>query len=96
MSRLDASLYFTAALIAGALLEPLASRYRLPLNLMLMIAGFLASEALVDLGIDTGLRWYNFRDLVFYLLIPFLFFDTASRLNRAALLREWRVIALEG
>ncbi len=94
MSLLDASLYFTAALIAGALLEPLASRYRLPLNLMLMIAGFLASEALVHLGIDTGLRWYNFHDLVFYLLIPFLIFDTASRLNRAALLREWRVIAL--
>ena len=92
MALLDAGLFVTAALIVGALLESLAARYRLPFNLLLLLAGFLASEAIVSLGFDTRLRWYHFHELVFYVLIPFLIFEMSSRLDRAALMREWRAI----
>ena len=92
MALLDTGLFVTAALIVGALLESVASRYRLPFNLLLLLAGFVASEAIVGLGFDTRLRWYHVHDVVFYVLIPFLIFDMSSRLERAALIREWRAI----
>ena len=92
MALLDTGLFVTAALIVGALLESVASRYRLPFNLLLLLAGFVASEAIVGLGFDTRLRWYHVHDVVFYVLIPFLIFDMSSRLDRAVLMREWRAI----
>ncbi len=90
----DIGLFVAAALIVGALLESLAARYRLPFNLLLLLAGFLASEAIVGLGFDTRLRWYHFHELVFYILIPLLIFETSSRVNRVALMREWRAILM--
>ena len=64
MALLDTGLFVTAALIVGALLESVASRYRLPFNLLLLLAGFVASEAIVGLGFDTRLRWYHVHDVV--------------------------------
>ena len=57
---------------------------------LLILTGFAASEALVALGYDTGLRWYQFGNVVFYGLIPALVFAASYRVDP----REWRRDAL--
>ena len=54
----------------------------------LVLLGFLSSEAWVDLGYDTGLRWQILRDLVFYLLLPMLIFEASININVRRLRRE--------
>lgn len=64
-------------LLAAVLARPLARQRWVSLPVVLVVAGFLASEAWVALGKDTGLRWQILRDLVFYLLVPILIFEAA-------------------
>lgn len=65
-----------------------------PLPTLLVVAGFAGSELLVSVGIDTGLRWYNFRDLVYFVLLPLLVYETAFRLNADALWHTMVVVML--
>jgi len=64
----------------------LARKLGWPLPTLLLIGGFAGSEALVAAGVDTGLRWYNLRELVYSVLLPLLVYETAFRLNANALL----------
>lgn len=82
-----------AALLAALLLEPLARRLRLPFAVPLVLVGFLGSELLVAAGLDTGLRWYHFHDLVLYVLLPVLVFEAALRMRIPSLLQEFPLIA---
>lgn len=66
-------------------LTPVARILHIPLPLMLVIGGFGASEALVAMGVDTGLRWYSFRDVVLHVFLPLLIF-------RSALANNWQSI----
>ena len=75
------SLMVTLALIA----MPVARFLRLPLGGVLVVLGFLASELVVFLGYDTGLRWNSFRDLVIYVLLPVLVFSAALRVDTQSL-----------
>jgi CPA1 family monovalent cation:H+ antiporter len=74
-------------LLAAVLARPLARQRWVSLPVILVLAGFVSSEAWVALGRDTGLRWQILRDLVFYLLVPILIFEAAVTI-RVRRLRE--------
>ena len=81
-------LIFMAMLLVAILVEPLARKVKLPFGAALVLTGFLMSEAIVAVGMDTGLRWHNFQDIIFYLLIPVLVFESASKIRWSDLLEE--------
>lgn len=84
--------HITAVLVVLLLLalvaEPISRLLRLPYCSVLVIVGYLASELAVMSGIDTGLRADNFHDLIFYVFIPVLVFDSAYRINKRLLLEN--------
>ena len=71
------TLFIMAMLLVALLLEPLSRWIRLPLSAVLLAGGFAMSQLLVGAGMDTGLRWYHFHDLVFYVFLPALIFQSA-------------------
>ena len=81
-------LLLSLVLLVALVTERLAGWLRLPFNLLLVIVGFVGSEALIALGVDIGLRWEDFHDLVFFILLPILVFDATVRLNYRDLLRD--------
>ncbi len=88
MEASHAILIFMAMLLVAILVEPLAARIRLPFSAALVLSGFLMSEMIVAAGMDTGLRWYNFQTIIFYVLIPALVFESAFRIRFNALLQD--------
>jgi CPA1 family monovalent cation:H+ antiporter len=68
-------------LLIALVAEPVADRLRLPFGVVLVAVGFAGSEALVAMGVDTGLRWQGFTDLILYLFLPVLVFESALRLD---------------
>ncbi len=80
-------------LVAAVLARPLARQRWVSLPVVLVVVGFLASEAWVALGRDTGLRWEILRDLVFYLLVPILIFEAAITIRVSRLRQEGVLIA---
>jgi len=88
-------LYFMAILLAALLLEPLACHLHLPFSAALVAGGFAGSQLLVGMGIDTGLRWHSFHDLVFFVFLPVLIFESAAALDARLLLRNlWPILLL--
>ncbi len=84
-----AILSFYAVLLALTLaLEPWVRRLGVPLGAVLVLLGFLGSEAWVAIGGDTGLHWRWFDDLIFHLLLPILIFEGAYHLAPRHLLRN--------
>ncbi|MEM1411994.1 MAG: cation:proton antiporter, partial [Pseudomonadota bacterium] len=82
-------------LVAAVLARPLARQDWVSLPVVLVVVGFLASEAWVALGRDTGLRWEILRDLVFYLFVPILIFEAAITIRIRRLRDEgWLIFAL--
>ena len=79
---------FTAMLLAALLAEPLARRLRLPFSALLVVFGFLGGQAVDLAGVDTGLRWFHFHDLVLFVLLPVILFESAIGLDGRALLRQ--------
>jgi CPA1 family monovalent cation:H+ antiporter len=74
--------------LAALLEKPLGRVVWIPLPVALVFLGFIASEIWVGMGMDTGLRWQILRDLVFYLLLPVLIFETAINVDTRWLKRE--------
>lgn len=89
-----AILFFLVLLSAALPLHPLADRLKLPFNALLVVAGFVGSEAVVGLGYDTGLRWYHFHDIAFYLLLPITLFRLVLSLDPKALAQVWLPVVL--
>ncbi|NOR55269.1 MAG: sodium:proton antiporter [Sulfurovum sp.] len=75
-------------LVVAVLSVPLAKRIGLPFSALLVIEGFLGSELIIALGFDLGLRWYHFHDLVFYILLPVLIFESALNIDAKLLLKN--------
>jgi len=75
-------------LIAAMLSRPLARWRLVPLPVVLVLFGFISSEIWVALGRDTGLRWQLLHDLVFYILLPVIIFESAININIRSLRRE--------
>ena len=59
----------------------LSDRTGFPFAGTLLIIGFLGSELATFAGADIGLRWYHFRDIVFYGIVPLLVLNTALQLD---------------
>lgn len=81
-------LLFMGMLLLAILIEPLADKVKLPFSAALMLVGFIASEILVAFSIDTGIRWDNFYDLIFFVLLPILIFEAAFNMNAQLLLKN--------
>ncbi|HOP18397.1 MAG TPA: sodium:proton antiporter, partial [Gammaproteobacteria bacterium] len=73
-------------LILGLMLRPLAERWRIPFAALLVLTGFLGSEILLSLDLDTGVRYQSFHDLIYYVFLPLLVFEAAFKID-AVLLR---------
>lgn len=90
---LPATLMMLSALLVTALaLQPLAERIRIPFALLLVLTGFGASELVVGLGFDTGLRAESFHDLILYVFLPVLIFESAFKIDAKALARDLVII----
>ncbi|WP_162846808.1 cation:proton antiporter [Marinicella litoralis] len=72
-------------ILASLLAEPLSRLFRLPFVAFLIVIGFIGSELVVFFGFDTGIRAANFNDLVFYVFLPIIIFESAYRINQQAL-----------
>ncbi len=81
-------LLLAGLLLLALVIQPLARRLHLPFAATLVIAGFVASEILVGVGIDTGVRAGNFHDLVFFVFLPVLIFESAFTIDARLLLKN--------
>jgi len=79
---------FVILLLLAFIAEPLSRLVRLPYSSVLVIAGYVTSELAVMSGIDTGIRAENFHDLIFYVFIPVLVFESAYKINKNLLLEN--------
>lgn len=73
--------FIIGMLLLALLMEPLARRLHFPFSAVLVVCGFAGSEALVAAGIDTGLRWHHFHDLILFVLLPVIIFEAALGLD---------------
>ena len=89
-------LSFSLVILVALILMPVAKKLLFPYPTLLVIAGYLGSELLVSKGLDTGLRWDNFRDLVYYVLLPILIYEVAISLNAEKLFKNLFTIILLG
>ena len=81
-------------LILGLMLRPLAERWRIPFAALLVLTGFLGSEILLSLDLDTGVRYQSFHDLIYYVFLPLLVFEAAFKIDAVLLRRNLFVILL--
>ncbi|MBM2829647.1 MAG: Na Exchanger protein [Gammaproteobacteria bacterium] len=78
----QAFLFFLALLLLAALLEPLAERFRFPFSILLVLIGFIGSEACIRIfGVDTGIRWDNINSIISYVILPILIFWASIELD---------------
>lgn len=81
-------LLFSGMLVLATVLFPLSRKIRLPDGLILVVCGFIGSELITSLGMDTGLRWHHFHQLVFYLFLPVLVFNSSLHLDLSQLKKQ--------
>lgn len=81
-------------LLLGLLTEPLARWLGLPYSMMLVAVGYIFSEIFTGYGYDTGIRAYNFHDLIFYVFLPILIFESAYKIDIKLLLQNSGTILL--
>jgi CPA1 family monovalent cation:H+ antiporter len=82
-------------ILASVVAEPLARMIRLPFVAILIIIGFAGSELVVWLGYDTGIRAGNFSELVFYVFLPIIIFESAYRIDQKILHQHlWPILML--
>ena len=79
-------------LLIALMLRPIAERRRLPFAAVLVAIGFIGLEALLALGLDTGVRHQSFHDLIFYVFLPLLIFEAAFKINALVLRHNLFVI----
>lgn len=66
---------------------------RLETSLSCVLAGFLAGLLVSRTGFDTGIRFHNLQDIVFFLILPVLIFEASWHI-KPALLKRWLLPAL--
>jgi CPA1 family monovalent cation:H+ antiporter len=85
-------LMFVGLLLVAALVEPLAKLIRLPAKAVLVLIGWAGSNLLIMQGFDTGLRWDNFRDIIFFVFIPALVFESSFKIDLRRLWQDFGTI----
>ncbi|MBL1141235.1 MAG: sodium:proton antiporter [Proteobacteria bacterium] len=69
-------------LLLSILIEPLVHKIRMPISIVLVLIGFIGSEISISLfGVDTGIRWDNFKIIISYIILPVLIFQAAIDIN---------------
>ena len=81
MGTMHIILVFMAMLLVALMSQPIAERLHLPFSAVLVLVGFVCSEIITGLGLDLGLRWQHFHDLVLFVLLPVLIFESALSLD---------------
>jgi len=81
-------LLFSGMVLLAVFTEPLAEKAGLPFAAVLVVLGLAGSGVVAALGIDTGIRWHNFYDLIFYVFLPILIFEAAFSLDARLLLKN--------
>ena len=76
---------FVVLLLLALVAQPIAQWIRLPYATSLVMVGFIVSELLVMSGVDTGIRADNFQQLIFYVLLPVLIFQSAYSIDKVKL-----------
>ena len=76
---------FVVLLLLALLSHPISKWFSLPYATSLVIVGFVVSEVLVMFGFDTGIRADNFQQLIFYVLLPVLIFESAYSIDKQTL-----------
>ncbi len=79
-------------LLLALLLKPVAEKYHIPFAGLLVVTGFVGSEIVVSLGIDTGVRYDSFHDLIIFVFLPLLIFEAAFKINAQQLFKNLIVI----
>jgi len=79
-------------LLLALLLKPLAEKYTIPFAGLLVLTGFAGSEILVSIGMDTGIRYDSFYDLILFVILPLLIFEAAFKIQAKSLLKNLIVI----
>lgn len=75
-------------LFLGLASDALARWSHLPYATILVTVGFIFSEIFTGYGYDTGIRAYNFGNLIFYVFLPTLIFESAYQTNINLLLQN--------
>ena len=78
-------LSFVVLLLLALVSHPISKWFNLPYTTSLVIVGFAVSEVLVMFGFDTGIRADNFQQLIFYVLLPVLIFESAYSIDKQTL-----------
>ena len=76
---------FVVLLLLALVAQPIAQWIRLPYATSLVMVGFIVSELLVMSGVDTGIRADNFQQLIFYVLLPVLIYQSAYSIDKVKL-----------
>ncbi|MBL1321110.1 MAG: sodium:proton antiporter [Methylophaga sp.] len=79
-------------LLISLLLKPLAEKYTIPFAGLLVATGFVGSELVINFGIDTGIRYDSFHDLILFVFLPLLIFEAAFKMDMQQLLKNGIVI----
>lgn len=79
-------------LLLALLLKPFAERFHIPFAGLLVVTGFVGSELLVSLDIDTGIRYDSFHDLILFVFLPLLIFEAAFKIDAKQLFKNLLVI----
>jgi CPA1 family monovalent cation:H+ antiporter len=79
-------------LLVSLLFKPIAEKYTIPFAGLLIVTGFIGSEVVIYFGIDTGIRYDSFHDLIIYVFLPVLIFEAAFKMDMQQLLRNIIVI----
>ena len=74
------------------LAQPVSRFLHMPFASILVLLGFIASELIVYVGIDTGIRADNFQAVIFYVFIPVLVFEAAYNIDKQQLKNNLIVI----
>lgn len=61
--------------------ESVSKALKLPYSMLLITVGYVFSEIFIAFGYDTGIRSTNFQELIFFVFLPALIFESAYQSN---------------
>lgn len=74
------------------LAQPVSRLLHMPFASILVLLGYITSELVILVGIDTGIRSDNFQSIIFYVFIPVLVFESAYNIDKLQLKKNIVVI----
>lgn len=88
-------LLLAATLLAGLLLQPLGERHHIPLAAILVACGFVSTQLLQLLGLQSEVNHERFHELIVYVFLPILVFAAAFRIDAELFRRNlWLILFL--